>query len=276
LNLRPCNRNTVCSVRLGKEGVLVYTNAADDLCYLVRTSFILAPPPPRSFRHEAADDALLTPVERNYLEVIAYLSMRPEAVIAARLARWLRVRPPTVTATLQQLSAKGYILRTISGAIIFTPTGAALADMIVRRHRLLERFLHDVLGIPWHQLHQEAVRLEPALSPSFLAYIETCVGAATHCPHGNPISGSSTLLPTDELRLDVAPIGVQFTVTRIDEEAGEDPCMLQRFWISGLLPQTMCVRLLDPRDRIALRIDGRRIVLSRRVAALVWGTAVTV
>jgi DtxR family Mn-dependent transcriptional regulator len=233
-------------------------------------------PPPRSFRQEDADEVVLTPVERNYLEVIAYLSTRPEAVIAARLARWLRVRPPTVTATLQRLSAKGYILRTSSGAITFTPAGAELADTIVRRHRLLERFLHDVLGIPWHQLHQEAVRLEPALSPSFLAYIETCVGAATHCPHGNPISGSSTVLPADELRLDVAPIGAQFTVTRIDEEAGEDPCMLQRFWISGLLPQTTCVRLLDPRDRIALRIDGRRIVISRRAAALVWGMAATV
>jgi Mn-dependent DtxR family transcriptional regulator len=143
----------------------------------------------RSGRPTTSDDEHPTPVERSYLEVISYLASRNEPVIAAHLARWMRVRPPTVTNVVQRLERKHLIRRDASGAIELTETGTELANQIVRRHRLLECFLYSIVGIPWHQVHQEAIRLEPSLSPAFEARIEALVGQSTTCPHGNPIPG---------------------------------------------------------------------------------------
>ncbi len=140
----------------------------------------------------------------------------------------------------------------------------------MRRHRLLECFLFDVVGIPWHQVHQEAIRLEPGLSPAFEARIEVLVGSAVSCPHGNPIPGQGCP-PRDDMRLSCAPIGARFVITRIDEEAGEDACTLQLFSTRGLLPGTALLRLPDIQDDVAVRRADHQVTLSRRVAGLIWG-----
>jgi len=212
-----------------------------------------------------------TLVERSYLEVIYYLAARREPVIAAQLARWIRVRPPTVTNIVQRLEQKGLIQREATGAISLTPPGAEIAEQVVRRHRLLERFLYDTLKIPWHEVHREATLLEPAISAELEARIAALVGEATTCPHGNPIPGQG-VEPCADGRLIAAPAGAWFVITRIDEEAGEDSCTLQLLWSRGLVPGTPLVRLLDPRDGIAVRRADRRVLLSRRVAGLIWGT----
>jgi len=217
------------------------------------------------------DDSQPTPVERSYLEVIAYLEDRHEPVIAAQLARWMRVRPPTVTHTVHRLEDKGFVCRDSAGALHLTPPGRAIAEHVIRRHRLLERFLYDILQVPWHAVHREATLLEPALSPTLEAHIDALVSDATVCPHGNPIPGRGEQ-SHDDVRLSAAPVGGWFVIRRIDEEAGEDSCTLQLLWTRGLLPGTPLVRLPDPRDGIAVRRADRRIVLSRRVAGLIWGT----
>lgn len=213
---------------------------------------------------------LPTPVERSYLEVIAYLAARREPVIAAQLARWLRVRPPTVAHTLQRLERKGLVARDAVGAISLTPPGTVVAEQVIRRHRLLERFLYDHLQIPWHEVHREATRLEPVLSTVLEQRIVAMVGAATLCPHGNPIPGQGAP-PRDDVRLLATPPGARFVITRIDEEAGEDACTLQGIWARGLLPGTTLVRLPDPRAGIAVRRNDRRLVLGRALAGLLWG-----
>ena len=227
---------------------------------------LLAPATPLS----SAGDAQPTLVERSYLEVIYYLTARREPVIAAQLARWIRVRPPTVTNIVQRLEQKRLIEREAAGAIRLTPNGAAIAEEVVRRHRLLERFLYDTLKIPWHEVHREATMLEPAISSALEERIADLVGDASTCPHGNPIPGRGCA--SDDERLIAAPPGAWFVVTRIDEEAGEDSCTLQMLWARGLVPGTPLVRLPDPRDGIAVRRADRRIALSRRVAGLIWGT----
>jgi DtxR family transcriptional regulator, Mn-dependent transcriptional regulator len=210
-------------------------------------------------------------VERSYLEVIFYLAARQTPVVAVRLARWLRVSPPTVTVTLQRMRQKGLIVRETGGAITLTEAGATLAEAIVRRHRLLECFLADHMQIPWHELHREASRLEPALSALFEARMLAMLGAVTTCPHGNPIPGQGAPPCDDQPLAEVEP-GSWVVITRIDEEAGEDPCMLQLFWARGLLPGTALVRLPDATNGLALRRADRRIVLSRRSARLIWVT----
>lgn len=220
---------------------------------------------------QATSDSQPTPVERSYLEVIYYLAARREPVIAAQLARWIRVRPPTVTNIVQRLEQKGLIVRDPTGAISLTPAGSAIAEHVVRRHRLLERFLYDTLKIPWHEVHREATLLEPAISPALEERVAALVGDAKVCPHGNPIPGQGAPV-YDDGRLINAPAGSWFVITRIDEEAGEDYCTLQLLWSRGLIPGTPLVRLPDPRDGIALRRADRRVVISRRVAGLIWGT----
>lgn len=211
-----------------------------------------------------------TPVERSYLEIIAYLAARREPVIAAQLGRWMKVRPPTVTSVVQRLEQKGLITRTASNAIHLTPAGAAIAEQIIRRHRMLERFLYDTLQVPWHEVHREASILEPIISPAMELRIAALVGEATTCPHGNPIPGQGAP-PVDDTRLTTVAVGNWFVITRIDEEAGEDSCTLQLLWARGLLPGTPLVRLPDAIDGIRVRRANATQVLSRRVAGFLWG-----
>jgi DtxR family transcriptional regulator, Mn-dependent transcriptional regulator len=211
-----------------------------------------------------------TPVERSYLEVIAYLAARREPVLAVHLARWMRVRPPTVTHVLQRLAEKTLITRAPDGTISQTPAGAAVANSVIRRHRLIECFLHQVLGVAWHEVHREATLLEPALSPLFEERMLALLGEVTTCPHGNPIPGHADM-PDDEMRLSNIAPGSWFVITRIDEEAGEDSCTLQLLWTRSLLPGTQLVRLADPVHGVAVRRADRRVVISRRVAGLLWG-----
>ncbi|GAB4129894.1 MAG: metal-dependent transcriptional regulator [Roseiflexaceae bacterium] len=212
----------------------------------------------------------LTPVERSYLEVISYLASRHGPVISAQIARWKRVRPPSVVPVLQRLEQKQLISRTAVGAITLTDTGREIAEWIIRRHRLLERFLFDVLHVPWHEVHREATLLEPALSVALEERVVALVGAATTCPHGNPIPRRATA-PSDDLPLTQATPGSWFVISRIDEEAGEDSCTLQLLWMRGLIPGTPLVRLADPTSGVALLRADRSITISRRVAGFIWG-----
>jgi DtxR family Mn-dependent transcriptional regulator len=216
----------------------------------------------------------LTPVERSYLEIISYLASRHGPVISAQIARWKRVRPPSVVPVLQRLEQKQLISRTAVGAIMLTDTGREIAEWIIRRHRLLERFLYDVLHVPWHEVHREANLLEPALSVALEERVVALVGDATTCPHGNPIPGRATT-PLDDIPLLQAAPGAWFVISRIDEEAGEDSCTLQLLWMRGLIPGTPLVRLADPTSGVALLRADRSITISRRIAGFIWGHSTT-
>jgi DtxR family Mn-dependent transcriptional regulator len=207
---------------------------------------------------------------REYLEVIYYLSARQEPVISARLAEWMRVTPPTVTDIVARMEKKGYITRDGRGEISLTDAGFALAEMMVKRHRRLERFLVDVMGIPWHQIHEEAVRLEPALSSTMEARIEALVGGSTTCPHGNPIPGSGATY-TGTLRLDQAVPGQVLELRRIVEEAEEDIELMRYLQESGMVPGAQFkITSNSPLYGVSLRRDDQTITLSPQIAAVLW------
>jgi DtxR family transcriptional regulator, Mn-dependent transcriptional regulator len=221
--------------------------------------------------HEApADPAAATPVERQYLEVIGYLAARRQPIIAAQLARRLHVRPPTVTHVLQRLEQKQLIERDAVSGIRLTAAGAQLADEIIRRHRLVERFLSETLQVPWHALHREASLIEPILSPLLAARIEAIYADATTCPHGNPIPGRARLT-AQETALPEVPVGAALVIERIDEEAGEESCTLQGLAARGLFPGERVVRLPDASNGVRIQHGARRIVLARRVAGYLYG-----
>ena len=209
---------------------------------------------------------------REYLEVIYYLAARNEPVIAARLAEWMHVTPPTVTDIVKRMERGGYITRDARGEISLTDEGFTLAEAMVRRHRILERFLVDVMGLQWHQLHEEAVRLEHALSPTLEARIEALVSGATTCPHGNPIPGRGVGYPGD-VRLADAAVGRPFTLERIVEEAEEDSDLIRYLQANGLVPgERFDVADRAPSYGVTLRRNGQTITVSPQVAAALWGS----
>ena len=105
----------------------------------------------------------------------------------ANLARAMQLSAPTVHEMLGRLERDGYIARNAERMIEFTDSGRRHAEQIVSRHRMIERFLTDVVGVPWDDVHEEAEQLEHAMTPRFEAYVRASVGDAKTCPHGHPI-----------------------------------------------------------------------------------------
>lgn len=207
---------------------------------------------------------------REYLEVIYYLAARGEPVISARLAEWMHVTPPTVSDIVGRMERAGYITRDGRGEISLTDEGFTLAEAMVKRHRVLERFLVDVLGVPWHQIHEEAVRLEHALSPTLEARIEALVDHATTCPHGNPIPGTGAIY-AGNLRLSEANAGQRLTLKRIVEEAEEDSDLMRYFQENGLVPGAHFeITSNSPAYGVTLRRDRHTITLSPQIAGVIW------
>ncbi len=212
-----------------------------------------------------------TAKEREYLEVIYYLAARNEPVIAARLARWMKVQPPTVTHIVSRLLEKGFIERNAHGEITLTSSGLQLAEAMVRRHRILERFLVDVMGLPWHLIHEEAVRLEHALSPVMEERIMALVGQATTCPHGNPIPGQNEVY-AGNTRLDTAQPGHSFTIRRIAEEAEEETPIVAFLEANGLVPgAAFAITDNVPAIGVTLQRPGLSITVPTHIAEFIWG-----
>ena len=150
------------------------------------------------------------PVEE-YLTTIYELAEDGITVIQARLAERLGYSAPTVWETMKRLTADGYV--TISGReISLTRSGRTLAEGVVRKHRLAERLLTDVIGLPWHKAHAEAGRWEHVISDEVEERLRVILDDPSTCPHGNPIPGTkkssvsmfalSDAQPGDEVRLE--------------------------------------------------------------------------
>src|SRR6478735_6336344 len=128
-------------------------------------------------------------VIESYCEMIYNISMEGDTVIGARLAERFRVAPPTVTETLKRMTRDGLVEMDAKRQVTLTPKGVELAEAVLRRHRLTERFLVEMLGMQWHQVHEEAHRLEHYISGAVEARVVASLGQPTTCPHGNPIPG---------------------------------------------------------------------------------------
>jgi DtxR family transcriptional regulator, Mn-dependent transcriptional regulator len=105
----------------------------------------------------------------------------------ANLARAMQLSAPTVHEMLGRLERDGYITRSADRMVQFTASGRGYAEHTVSRHRMIERFLTDIVGVPWDDVHEEAEQLEHAMTPRFEAYVRASVGDAKTCPHGHPI-----------------------------------------------------------------------------------------
>src|SRR5947208_904804 len=128
-----------------------------------------------------------TIAEEEYLQTIYWLMEAGLPITGANIARAMHLAPPTVHEMLGRLEEDGYVVRAGDKSLQFSPEGERHAKAIVRRHRLIERFLTDVVGVAWDDVHEEAERLEHAMSPAFEKWMVSAIGDAKTCPHGHPI-----------------------------------------------------------------------------------------
>ena len=128
-----------------------------------------------------------TVAEEEYLQTIFWLQEAGLPMTGANVARAMQLSAPTVHEMIGRLERDGYVTRGPDKVLAFTDNGREHAEGIVRRHRLIERFLTDVLGIPWDDVHEEAERLEHAMSPKLEERMLAAIGDAKTCPHGHPI-----------------------------------------------------------------------------------------
>ena len=187
---------------------------------------------------------------------------------SARLADWLSVSRPTVTVALRRMTRDGMVRLNAHKEIELTPRGDDAAAAIVRRHRIMERWLTDVLGLDWVTADAEAERLEHAVSEVVEETLYRSLGRPKTCPHGNPIPGHSTMR-ANELRLSALRPGDTGTITRISEVAQrEAPPLLQYLHDRGLHPGTrITVEEVDEVGRTIQLRAARRLTLSTETAS---------
>lgn len=179
------------------------------------------------------------PAFEEYCECIFELREDAVEVIQARIAERLRVSRPSVSEMIKRMTEEK-LIEVTDGRIVLTDTGEVLAQRVVRRHRLAERFITDILGLSWALAHREAGRWEHVMSDEVEAAMSRVLGEPTTCPHGNPIPGSQYAPPTAQ-RLNELTVGQQFTVSRIPEELEFTPGMLEFLERTTLVPGTSAV-----------------------------------
>src|SRR5437867_8118118 len=170
----------------------------------------------RSSRLDNANTRSRPPSEvvAHYLEAIYYIRAEGEFVRSARLADWLGVSRPTVTVALRRMTRDGMVRQTARKEIELTDRGRQAAAAIVRRHRIMERWLTDTLGLDWVAADEEAARLEHAVSEVVERRLYEALGRPRTCPHGNPIPGHSKAAAR-EVRLASLEAGDGAAVTRV-------------------------------------------------------------
>jgi DtxR family Mn-dependent transcriptional regulator len=211
----------------------------------------------------SVEHAHATPAEEEYLQIIYWLMEAELPITGANIARAMRLSPPTVHEMLGRLENDGYVAREEDRSLRFTDTGLEQAEAIVGRHRLIERFLTDVVGIAWDDVHEEAEKLEHAMSPAFEQWMITAVGDAKTCPHGHPISPGNRIpgVPLADVEE-----GADVVILRFENEAEDILHYLKR---AGLHTGLAGKLAESNDDDVVVASNGSSLTVTRSVAETV-------
>jgi DtxR family Mn-dependent transcriptional regulator len=204
-----------------------------------------------------------TAAEEEYLESLFWLFEAGLPMTGANLSRAMQLSAPTVHEMLGRLERDGYIARDAERTIAFTSAGREHAEHLVSRHRMIERFLTDVVGVPWDDVHEEAEHLEHAMSPRFEAYVRASVGDAKTCPHGHPIRVGERI---EGVPLADCEPGAKVTVLRFENEA-ED--LLHYLKDAGLEPGLEGEVTSNDGETVSISADGAPASVTASVAETV-------
>jgi DtxR family transcriptional regulator, Mn-dependent transcriptional regulator len=204
-----------------------------------------------------------TVAEEEYLQIIYWLQEAGLPMTGANIARAMQVSAPTVHEMIGRLEGDGYVTRAEDKSLAFTESGLDHASQVVRRHRLIERFLTDVFDIPWDQVHEEAERLEHWMSPVVEERMLKAIGDSKTCPHGHPIFEGAR-----EQGVPLADVeeGASVRVLRFENEA-ED--LLHYLMDSGLHPGLEGKLQSSGDEDVVITTAGRDMSVSRSVAETV-------
>lgn len=215
----------------------------------------------------------ITISKEDYLKAILEAESEGQHVISATLAHWLSVSPPAVTMALKRLKRDGFVEVKTDGSIHLSDKGKETAYRTALRHHLIERMLSEIFGMEWYQVHEEAERLEHAVSPAFEAKLIERLGDKGTCPHGNPVLSENPaqrkkrgLIPLTE-----AEVGRQYIVDSLYER---DPKLLLFLHSLGVDPKT-AVRVISKNydETISIETEEGDSVLGKPAAERVWLTS---
>jgi DtxR family Mn-dependent transcriptional regulator len=208
------------------------------------------------------------PPLEEYLEAIHELEEEGVPVIQARLAERLEHSAPSVSEMVRRLRTEGYV--TIEGrALVLTAKGRRRAESVVRKHRLAERLLTDIIGLPWHKAHVEACRWEHVISDEVEHRLVEVLDHPSTCPHGNPIPGAGAAAPRQrDLRMlaDTAP-GDRIRLERVTEQVEIDIESLTYLSEHGFIPGTDArVASRAPDGTLTVEVGSRAIAVGPGLA----------
>jgi DtxR family Mn-dependent transcriptional regulator len=210
----------------------------------------------------------ITVSKENYLKAIAEAAAEGEVVIAATLARWLHVSPPAVTMAIRRLKRDGCIEVGRDGRLTLTAEGRKIADRILNRHHLIERMLAELFGMEWYKIHEEAERLEHAVSEDFEKLLVKRLGEGRSCPHGNDATTDS---PEERRRRGWTTLDEAVGSVSVVSVFERDRQLLE--FLDGLevRPGALLESVgLNYDDTVSFHVGGRQAQLGRAVARKVW------
>ena len=203
-----------------------------------------------------------TVAQEQYLEIMYWLEEAGLPMTAANVARAMHLSPPTVHEMIGRLEKDGFVNRADDKSLVFTESGREQASAMVRRHRMIERFLTDVLGIPWDEVHEEAERLEHAMSPVLEERMLAAIGDAKTCPHGHPLVEG--IREQGVLLADCKP-GTKVLILRFENEAEE---LLHYLKHTGVYPRLEGT-IESSNDEVVIVSDDGRHAVSKGIAETV-------
>ncbi len=208
--------------------------------------------------------------KENYLKAILEAEAEGRQVIPATLAHWLEVSAPAVTMALKRLKRDGLVEVGADGIVRLTPGGRETAFRTALRHHLIERMLSEVFGMEWYEIHEEAERLEHAVSPAFEAKLKEKLGEGGACPHGNAVLPENPAVrkARGEVPLSEATAGKTYAVTSLHER---DPKLLQFLHQMGIGPSRMLKVVSQNYDQtVSIELPTGTSILGRPAAEAVW------
>ena len=213
---------------------------------------------------------MITISKEDYLKAIAEAEAEGRAVIPATLAHWLSVTRPAVTFALKRLTKDGLVATKSDGHVRLTPQGREIAERTIVRHHLIERMLSEFFGMKLYEVHDEAERLEHAVSPAFEKKLLEKLGHKPTCPHGNGLALRS---PADRRKrgmrlLTEADPGCKYTVASVYER---DRKLLEFFAQEGIFPGVpLTAESLNYDGTVSLSVGKRSIRLGAAAAEKIW------
>src|SRR6059058_4273532 len=212
---------------------------------------------------------MITVSKEDYLKAILEAESEGASVISATLAHWLSVSPPAVTMALRRLKKDG-LVRVQGGEVSLTSAGRKIARKLTLRHHLIERMLSELFGMEWYKIHDEAERLEHAVSPDFEAKLLARLGSGGACPHGNlsEVESPASRRRRGLVLLAEAAPGKTYRVSGIYER---DRDLLEFLEVRGIRPGAKLSLIERNYDKtLSIRTGTRKMVLGRPAADKVW------